>query len=535
MVAPLGFSRYAVIPGKKYTPEDIVAMAWRRKWIILIPFVLAAAGTYVWSRTLQDRYRSETLILVVPQRVPESYVRPTVTTRIEDRLNSIRQQILSRTRLEAIIVDLDLYARLRRQALMEDVIEQMRRDITITVARDDSFRVGFVSDRPVTAMRVTERLARLFIDENLRDREVLAQGTNQFLSNQLEDARRRLMEHEKRLEDYRKRHAGEMPSQLETNLTAINSTQMQVQSVIETVNRARDRLVAVERTIADMTVPESNPEMSTGLAGADGSLPAGTTTQQLEAARLGLQQMQLRLKAEHPDVVRMQRLIKDLEKKVETEAMQAPLSPGAPGVRPRNPLEAARASRLRELRQEGEGLKKQIAAGQEEERRLRGLMQVYQGRADAAPARESELVELTRDYDTIQKMYIGLLGKSEESKMAANLESRQIGEQFRTLDPPRVPERPFAPNRQQLNAVGALAGLALGLAFAAFLEYRDTTLKTDDDITAALVMPVLCVVPLMITDAERRRSRKIKLALAAAVLVLAVVGAAATWFLVLKA
>jgi polysaccharide chain length determinant protein (PEP-CTERM system associated) len=458
-----------------------------------------------------------------------------VTTRIEDRLNSIRQQILSRTRLEAIIVDLDLYARLRRTALMEDVVEQMRRDINITVARDDSFRVGYVSDRPVTAMRVTERLTRLFIDENLRDREVLAQGTNQFLNTQLEDARRRLMEHEKRLEEYRRRHAGELPSQLETNLTAINSTQMQVQSIIENTNRAKDRLAIIERTIADMTVPDSNPEMATGLAGADGSLPAGTSTQQLEAARLALQQMQLRLKPEHPDVVRMNRLIRDLEKKVETEALQAPLSPGAPNVRPRTPLEAARASRLRELRLEAESLKGQIAEGTSEEKRLRGLMQVYQSRADAAPTRESELINLTRDYDTIQKMYTGLLGKSEESKMAANLESRQIGEQFRTLDPPRVPERPFAPNRPQLNMFGALGGLVLGLALAALLEYRDTTLKTDDDIASALLMPVLCIVPLMITEAERRRGRRWRLAIATAVFVLAAAGAAAAWFLVIKA
>jgi polysaccharide chain length determinant protein (PEP-CTERM system associated) len=524
-----------LIPGKKYTPEDILAMAWRRKWLIVVPFVLVSVGTYLWSRTLPDQYRSETLILVVPQRVPESYVRPTVTARIEDRLNSIRQQILSRTRLEAIITDLDLYPRLRRVALMEDVIERMRRDITITVARDDSFRVAYTSDKPVTAMRVAERLSRLFIDENLRDREVLAQGTNQFINTQLDDARRRLMEHEKRLEDYRRRHAGELPSQLESNLTVINNTQLQVQALVESINRDRDRLALVERSIADVTTPDANPELSTGLAGPDGSLPAGTTGQQLEAARQALQQMQLRLKPEHPDIQRIQRLLRDLEKKAETEAMEAPLSPGAPGVKPRSPIEIARANRLRELRQETEGLKKQIAAAQSEEQRLRGLMHAYQGRADATPTRESELVELTRDYDTLQKMYTGLLSKSEESKMALNLESRQIGEQFRTLDPPRVPERPFAPDRERLNAIGALGGLALGLAFAAFLEYRDTTLKTDDDVAVALVMPVLAVVPLMMTDADRRRKRRLHFALGTTVFLLTIAGAAAAWFLVIKA
>ena len=159
-----------MIPGKKYTPEEILQMIWRRKWVILLPFLTIALSVGFWTRTLPNSYRSETMILVVPQRVPESYVKSAVTENIEDRLGAIREQILSRTRLEAIINDLNLYPDLRRTFLMEDLIEQMRDDIAITVARDDSFRVSYVSSEPVTAMKVTERLAQLFIDQNLRPR-----------------------------------------------------------------------------------------------------------------------------------------------------------------------------------------------------------------------------------------------------------------------------------------------------------------------------------------------------------------------------
>ena len=130
-----------MIPGKKYTPEEILQMIWRRKWVILLPFLTIAVSVGFWTRTLPNSYRSETMILVVPQRVPESYVKSAVTENIEDRLGAIREQILSRTRLEAIINDLNLYPDLRRTFLMEDLIEQMRDDIAITVARDDSFRV----------------------------------------------------------------------------------------------------------------------------------------------------------------------------------------------------------------------------------------------------------------------------------------------------------------------------------------------------------------------------------------------------------
>jgi len=178
-----------VLPGKVYTPEEYVKIAWRYRWLIIIPFFLAAIGTYAVARVLPDRYRSETLILVVPQRVPQEYVKSTVTARIEDRLQSISQQILSRTRLERVIQDFNLYEKERKTGIMEDLVERMRRDIEVQIVKGDAFRVAFTGQDPRTVMRVTERLASLFIDESLRDREVLAEGTNQFLEAQLEDAR----------------------------------------------------------------------------------------------------------------------------------------------------------------------------------------------------------------------------------------------------------------------------------------------------------------------------------------------------------
>ena len=207
-----------MIPGKKYNLEDVALIAWRRKWWALVPAVVIAAGSYVWVRTLQNQYLSDTLILVVPQRVPESYVKSTVTTRIEDRLQSITQQILSRTRLERIIQDFNLYSDVRKTAIMEDVVDKMRGSINVQVVKGDAFRVSFTSTEARTAMRVTERLASLFIEENLRDREVLAEGTNQFLEAQLEDARRRLIETERKVEEYKRRFDGELPDQRDANM-----------------------------------------------------------------------------------------------------------------------------------------------------------------------------------------------------------------------------------------------------------------------------------------------------------------------------
>lgn len=514
-----------MLPNKKYLPEDVVRIAWKRKWLIIVPFILGSALTTASAFLLPDQYRSESLMLVVPQRVPESYVKPAVRSSIQDRLQSISQQILSRTRLAAIIEELDLYPEERRTKLFEDVIQQMRDDISIRVDRGDAFRVAYVSESRLLAMRVAERVAQLFIDENLRNREIQAQGTTQFLQSQLDEARRRLIEHEKKLEAYRLAHVGELPSQLDANLTAINSTQFQIHSLAGSIDQDQDRLRVLEASLADM---QAAPTLAQEPATPESGAPAA----RLVAARKALRSLQLRLKPEHPDVIRMKRLIAELEEVVAQDQLAEPLSPEASA--PTTPAEAQRQRRLRDLNQQIAFLKEQIADKQSEEERLRGVLAKYQARAEAAPARETELIQLTRDYSTLQDLYTSLLRKSEESKMAADLETRQIGEQFRIIDPARVPERPFSPNRPVIVMFGSVFGLGLGLVLAGLAEYRDNSLKTEQDVLGVLSLPVLAMIPVMTTADERARLRRKRLRMALATGVVLVAAIAAAVFVTLR-
>jgi polysaccharide chain length determinant protein (PEP-CTERM system associated) len=526
-----------VIPGKQYSLEDVVLSAWRRKWWAILPAIAITAGVYAWVRTLPNLYRSDTLILVVPQRVPENYVKSTVTTRIEDRLQSIQQQILSRTRLERIIQDFNLYADARRTAIMEDVVERMRGNINVQVVKGDAFRVSFTSDEARTAMRVCERVASLFIEENLRDREVLAEGTNQFLEAQLEDARRRLIETERKVEEYKRTYAGELPEQREANMQGLHNVEMQLQSLTEAMNRDRDRRLVVERLVGDAESPDAAPPMPPtptrppAQIGPDG-LPVGATAaQQLEAAQAALQGMQTRLTPQHPDILRMKRVIADLQKKADAEALALPVSPAGPVM---TPAERLKKSRIAEMKAEIEKIDKQLAARQEVEQRLRASMVTYQKRLDAAPGRDSELTELTRDYRTLQTTYTSLLAKKEDSKVAANLERRQIGEQFKILDPARLPERPTSPNRPQLQSMGLAAGIGFGVALLALIEYLDKTIKSEADVMAALNLLVLATVPVLPEVGDRFARRRRAIAVSATVLLTAAVGAAAVAWRVWK-
>ena len=486
-----------MLPGRQYTPEELLRLLWFRRWIVIVFAIFTTLGAVALSMQIKNTYRSETLILVIPQRVPETYVKTTMTMRIEDRLRSIQEEILSRTRLEKVIDDFNLYPELRAERPMEEVVAIMKTQIDVDTVRDDAFKVAFTAGSPRTAMIVADRLAGMFIEENARARVDSARDTDTFLESQLEDARRRLEEHENKLKLFRERYSGELPGQLEANLNTIRASQQQIQSLNESIDRDRDRRLVLEKQIADAlngTVDLPAAEARTE-----------TTLDQLEKAKSELRALESRLKAGHPDLTAKQRQVASLEKQVQDEAAAGLDTPAA--ARPASP-DVVRKARARPHQLELDKVDRQIAQKQLEIDRLKGVVADYQRRVDSVPGHESEQTSLMRDYDTLKLVYSNLLAKKEDSKISASLEKQQVGEQFKILDPARLPERPFSPNRLRITLIGFGVGLTLGLALAGFLEYRDTSLRTEDEIVKMLVLPVVAAIPVMTSIGERRRHRR---------------------------
>jgi protein tyrosine kinase modulator len=500
-----------VIPGKQYTADDVLRAVWTRLWLILATFSVVTAVTIVVASRLPDRYRAEALIVTVPQSVSQDYVRTTVTNRtsIKDRLPTISQQILSRARLEPIIRDLNLYSEMRRSAPMEIVVARMREDIGIKVSDgSESFRISFeAAETPLAAVQVTERLAAAAIDENVRDREVLVRSTTTFLENQLEDARRRLVEQEKRLEAYRLRYGSELPTQLQSNMQAIQSTQMQIQALNDSLNRDRDRRLNVARQVADLQSEQllTGPRPAENGDAAVAPGPDVTLSMQLEKALADMRALEVRLTPDHPDVVHAKRVVADLEAQLQKQSV--PRSPAEIRAKPITAAEIARRNRVKELQLDIESLDRQIAKKTADIDELQRNVAVYHSRVEAVPTHESELAALTRDYDTLQGLYRTLLTKKEDSKVAEELERRQAGDQFKVVDPPLRPEKPVKPNRRLIDLVGAAAGLGLGIAFALLLEIRDKSLKTEPDVRLLFELPILGLIPLVVTATERRHAR----------------------------
>ena len=514
-----------MIPGKQYSFDTVLQVARRRKWLIAVPAVLIGVLASAIVYYLPNLYRSETLILVVPQRVPESYVRSTVTARIEDRLQAISQQIMSRTKLEQIVSDFNLYRRERDKGeLMEDIVEKMRnRDISIGVVKGDAFRLSFQSNDPRVAMRVTERLGSLFIDESYRDRELLAQSTSDFLTTQLDEARRQLVGVETKLQEYQRTFNGELPSQLSANLQGQHNAEIALQQLGESLNRDRERRIQFERTVADvLEAPEPAPAPS------DTEKPeiAKTLQDELNTQRQALLAVEMKLKPEHPDVRRLRRAVEELEQRVAAQKLEGTLT-----SRPTNTvvMDYNKRKRLLDAKAELDNLDREIRAKMAEEERLRSVVGMYQARIEATPVRETELASLMRDYETLQAQYRGLLQKKEESEISANLEKRQIGEQFKILDPARMPERPVSPDRPQLYVLAVLAALAIGIGLASAAEYFDRTLRTEADVRSALNLMVLATVPYMRDTARSTRRLRRRLALGAAATAVLAVAVTLAW------
>jgi polysaccharide chain length determinant protein (PEP-CTERM system associated) len=497
-----------VLPGKTWTASDVARIAKRRGWMIIVPFSIGLALVPVLSRRTPNMYRSETLIRVIPQRVPDSVVRQFGVTKMEERLPTIRDLLLSRTQLEPVVKAFNLYPRLRNQRSIEEIVQRMRSDINLQAEGQETFRLEYISAERYVARDVTARLASLLIEENLRDRAGLADETNQFLESQLNAAKEQLIQHEKRLEMYRRLHSGELPSQLESNLQAIRNAQQQLQAVGESTNRAQERRLLIERQLADtQALPADVVVPVAGEAAPAGPAPL-TTAQQLETARTQLEANRMRYTADHPDVRAGERTVRDLMARLEEESKQQQQAPQSTAAQVVSPAQAARQKRISDLRAEMDVIDHQITAGDTEAERLKRTIADYQSKVDAVPTRESELVELTRDYSTLQTTYMSLLTKREDSKIAANLQRRESGEQFRIVDPASLPEKPYNQvQRMGIIAAGAVAGLVSGVLLVALLAFTDSSFRREEDVVRTLSLPVLALVPVMGSSRELRMKR----------------------------
>lgn len=509
--------------------NDYIDIGLRRKWFIIIPFIAAIFISFGVYKYLPKIYKATTLILVQPQRVPETYIRPTITASIGERLNTISQEILSRTRLEKIIQEFNLYPELRKKAPLEEVVETMRKAVEVNVQQrpsgretQNTFTISFEGENPHTVMMVTNKLASLFIEENLKVREMQAESTAAFLTKELSNIEEQLIKKEEEIRKFRQKHMGQLPQQLDANLRILERLQQQLKTTNDGIKSAEDRIIILQSQIEQLKRPEPAPVIAEGqsegtqtqssVVVARERIPEDPLITQWNQLKRDLENARARYTENHPDIISLKRKIANIEPKAkeilkkQEEMLAAQEQEALTRAQTQTPSRPPQRIAVRQVDPMVERLILQYTEQynaavleakrlREEERKLKEQIYMYQVRIEETPKREQELILLTRDYDLLKTNYQSLLDKKIQAQMAESLERKQQGEQFKVLDPARLPEKPVKPDRNRIMLIGAFIGLIAGLGLAWFRESMDQSFHSEADVESYLNLPVIAIVP----------------------------------------
>ena len=489
---------------REFTSADYIAMAKRRWMMIAALAVVGPVLAYAASVVLPARYKSQTLVLVEEPSVSKSIVENDESSDLSQRLASMQQQILSRSRLEPIIHKYNLFPKEVNQRSMDELVLKLQKDIEVspilpmaeTRAKDlPGFNVTVTLDNPHTAQDVCADITNLFIEQSLQFSFANSDNTTKFLVQQLEESKANLDAQDKALADFKSKHFQELPEDEQTNLNFLTSLNTQLDAATQAIGRAQQ----------DKSFNESmlSQQVASWQSAQTGPNP-DTLDRQLTALQTQLASLQARYTDDYPDVIKTKADIAALQQKMNETNSAAKDAPKAPHSSMEPP-------QIQQLRASIHTLDMAIAEKTKEQERIQQEIRLYQSRIQSSPAVEEQYKQLTRGYQTALDSYNDLLKKKESSAMFTELQSKQQGEQLRVLDPANLPDKPSFPNRPLFALGGLGGGLGLGLGLAFLLEMKDTSFKTERDVEFALQLPVLAMVPsIEPPDAKsgRQRSKK---------------------------
>lgn len=460
--------------------RDILAIARRRLWWILVPALLGPLGGYLVSMRLKPVYSSQAFVLVEQQKVPDTFVPSMITDQLETRLLTMQEQILSRSRLQPVITEFKLYEKDGMAPSMDDRVTQLRKAIKVTPLRPDSsntlrgFYVDVEASTAKSAQQVCSRVLSMFMEENLKARSDRAESTTEFLTSQLGEAKRRLDENDAKLAVFKSRYIGRLPSDEQTNLQMLSSLTSQLNAVDDSLAQAQQ-----QRAIqASMLAQQAGPERI-------GSGKVPDLERKISELRVQLTTLEARYTPENPDVTKTKAQIQMLERQL--AQMPAP----APDHNDELSGLAIESTEHAQLRASLQSTDSAIRLKRAEQERLHQQVAMFQARIQLSPKVEEEFKGLTRDFESSLQFYNDLLTKKTQSEMVRDLEQRQEGERFRVMDSPSLPSKPSFPDRQKFALGGLAAGFVLGSLIAGFLDFKERFIRSERDITTYLQIPML--------------------------------------------
>jgi len=467
------------------TYPEVRRMLRRYWWIVSTTAVTLASLGFLAAIVLPKKYTSSTVVLVEPPAVSPEVVPTLVNEDLYRHLASMKEQILSRSRLQPIIEKFHLFADKRQSEHMEDSVERLKNTIEVELMQPmagsanrqpPGFHVSVTFSDPLLARNICQEITSMFMEQNISSREKQVQDTSQFLTQQLAEAKASLDQQDAKLAQFKRQYLGSLPEEQQSNLSLLAGMNSQLEATTQSLSRAQQ-----DKAFNESLLGQQDALLKTAQSG----------TQSAESLDLQLASLQEQLSAllakytpEHPDVIKLKAQIEDVKRKIASVPETKPNSAA--------PRETPQMQQLRaKIKQDDIS----IADLSRHQTQIQDQIRLLQSHVQASPMVEQQLKELTRNYQTALDSYNDLLKKQQKSSMAIDLEHQQQSETFRVLDPPSLPLKPSFPKKLYFVGGGFGAGVALGIAILYLLAMADKAMYTERDVELCLKLPVLTMVP----------------------------------------
>lgn len=483
------------------TFNDYVSILKRRWHYMLVVFLLVLIAALLTAAMLPPVYQSTGTILVESQQIPPDLVKATVTSYADERIEIIKQRVMTRDNLYRIIQKYNLYANKIEKETTSSLINEMRDSISVELLSANvgggkgskatiAFKVGFEYEKPEVAHKVANELVTLFLDENVKARTERATETTEFLTHEVERINAELESVENKVAAYKQAHANSLPEHMEMYMGMLQRAEAELQETDREYKSTQEELryLDVELTSAKAN-DKSNPETQVSQA-----------ISELDKAKAELERALALYKETHPTVRALKRKVEALEK-----AAAVPVSNSAP-------IKSADISKdlvVAKVQAQIEAAKARLISLQEQKRTIQSKMGQLQAQVVQSPQVEKELFGLMRDYENAKSKYEEVKSKQINAKIAENLEQDNKAERFSMLEPPIFPDKPIKPNRKKIIALGVFSAMAAAVALVGFLEMMDKTIRGAESLMVVMRMRPLAVIPYISTEAELRRKKYI--------------------------
>jgi polysaccharide chain length determinant protein (PEP-CTERM system associated) len=485
---------------KKYL--DLVLHSWRLISFCLLLGITLGLGYYFYIPKI---FQSTALLSYESQQINPAKMDPEQgRRRLQESLATLQELVTSRNSLEKVIQQFSLYEEARQKLPIEDVIEMMRKNIDIKpYSKGDVFSVSFQGADPQKVVRVTNALAALFIEENLKYREERATETSRYTENELAMSKQVLDAKEQQMRDYKLKYFNEMPEQRQSNLAQLQTLIEQNQGIQTSIqDLERTKVLAMEQArmqqqLAALGLQSSSPSVQPAHPETDG--------ERLQRLRTYLAQLLGKYTEMHPEVRRTKQQIAQLEAK----GVRATASSLQQSGNTSNRASIAAQLESQRLQAQIKQIDLNIEQLRQSQAAIPAQMAQYQKWIDAAPVREAEWNILTRDYNELRRHYDQLVANNLQAQSAENLERNQKGSKFKIVDSARVSEKPFKPNFLKILLVAVIGSLGISVGSILVLDFIDTSFKDVGELEEFIGVPVVCAIPFIEKESETRRDKRI--------------------------